>query len=108
MYGDDESRAATAAALASARVLRSEVGKQTGSSSRRRWSSSGRDPETARQLEDLLKQAAVADAAVHAQAVRATHAGDPDPYRKPVDDADGETDPDDDRSDDDGVGEPQA
>lgn len=110
VYGDDESRAATAAALASAKgVLRSEVGKQTGV----KFTPTlefipDAIPETARQLEDLLKQAAVADAAVHAQAVRATHAGDPDPYRKPVDDADGEADPADDRSDDDGVGEPQA
>jgi len=87
VYGDEDARMSTAAALASAKgVLRSEVGKQTGV----KFTPTlefipDAIPETARQLEDLLQQAAVADAAVHAQAVNATYAGDEDPYRKPVD-----------------------
>ncbi|MDO8307300.1 MAG: 30S ribosome-binding factor RbfA [Actinomycetota bacterium] len=84
VYGDDEARASTAAALASAKgVLRSEVGKQTGI----KFTPTlefipDAIPETARQLEDLLKQAAMADAEVHAQAAGASFAGDPDPYRR--------------------------
>ena len=94
VYGDEESRAATAAALESAKgVLRSEVGKQTGV----KFTPTlefipDAIPETAAHLEELLKQAAVADAAVHQQAAGASFAGDADPYRK-ADDVD---DPDDD------------
>ncbi len=86
VYGDEEARMSTAAALASAKgVLRSEVGKQTGI----KFTPTldfipDAIPETARALEDLLQQAAVADAAVHAQAANARYAGDEDPYRKPV------------------------
>jgi ribosome-binding factor A len=91
VYGDEESRAATAAALESAKgILRSEVGKQTGV----KFTPTlefilDAVPETAAHLEELLKQAAVADAAVHAQAEGATFAGDADPYRHPEDDIDG-------------------
>ena len=96
VYGDEESRAATAAALESAKgVLRSEVGKQTGV----KFTPTlefipDAIPETAAHLEELLKQAAEADAAVHQQAAQATYAGDPDPYRHPEDDviADDEVD----------------
>lgn len=90
VYGDEDSRMATAAALASAKgVLRSEVGRQTGV----KFTPTlefipDAIPETARQLEDLLQQAAVADAAVHAQAANASYAGDVDPYRKPPVDPD--------------------
>ena len=44
--------------------------------------------EDAAHLEDVLAKAREQDAAVAAQAVGATYAGDPDPYRKP--DADDE------------------
>jgi len=83
VYGDEESRAATATALESAKgVLRSEVGKQTGV----KFTPTlefipDAIPETAAHLEELLKRAAVADAAVHQQAAGATFAGDADPYR---------------------------
>jgi ribosome-binding factor A len=89
VYGDEESRASTAAALESAKgVLRSEVGKQTGV----KFTPTlefipDAIPETAAHLEELLRQAAVADAAVHEQAANATFAGDADPYRHPADDA---------------------
>ena len=90
VYGDDEERQSTAAALESAKgVIRSEVGKQTGI----KFTPSlaffpDAIPDTARQLEELLKQAAAADAAVHEQAASAAFAGDPDPYRHPDDDDD--------------------
>jgi ribosome-binding factor A len=85
VYGDDEARASTAAALESAKgVLRSEVGKQTAV----KFTPTlefipDAIPETAAHLEELLKVAAEADAAVHEQAARATFAGDADPYRHP-------------------------
>jgi ribosome-binding factor A len=88
VYGDEEARASTAAALESAKgVLRSEVGKQTGV----KFTPSleffpDAIPETAAHLEELLKAAAVADAAVHEQAATATYAGEPDPYRHPAED----------------------
>jgi len=94
VYGDEESRASTAAALESAKgVLRSEVGKQTGV----KFTPTlefipDAIPETAAHLEELLKQAAVADAAVHEQAAKATYAGEPDPYRRPDEDDDESTD----------------
>lgn len=92
VLGDEAERASTAAALASAKgILRSEVGAQTGV----RFTPSlafvvDAVPETARHIEDLLASAAAADAEVHAQAVGATYAGDPDPYRS--DDADEDDD----------------
>lgn len=85
VYGDDEARQSTAAALASAKgVLRSEVGKQTGV----KFTPTleffpDAVPDTARHVEELLQQAAAADAAVHAQAAGASYAGDADPYRHP-------------------------
>ncbi|MCX6434345.1 MAG: 30S ribosome-binding factor RbfA [Actinobacteria bacterium] len=88
VYGDDEARASTAAALESAKgVLRSEVGKQTGV----KFTPSleffpDAIPETAAHLEELLMVAAEADAAVHQQAAGATYAGEADPYRHADDD----------------------
>ena len=88
VYGDEEARTSTAAALESAKgVLRSEVGKQTGV----KFTPSleffpDAIPETAAHLEELLKVAAEADAAVHKQAAGATYAGEADPYRHPDDD----------------------
>ena len=83
VYGDDEARAATAAALASAKgVLRSEVGRQTGVKFTPTLAFfPDALPDTARHVEDLLRQAAEADAEVHARAHGATYAGEPDPYR---------------------------
>lgn len=84
VLGDAEEQAATAAALASASgVIRSEVGKQTGI----KFTPTlefipDAVPENARLVEELLAQAAAADAAVHEQAAKAQFAGDPDPYRQ--------------------------
>jgi len=91
VYGDAEEQAATAAALASATgVIRSEVGKQTGI----KFTPTiafipDAVPENARHVEELLAQAARADAAVREEAAKAQFAGDPDPYRH-GDDADDE------------------
>lgn len=88
VYGDDEERAATAAALESAKgVIRSEVGKQTGIKFTPTLAFfPDAIPETAKHVEDLLAQAAQADAAVHEQAASARYAGDADPYRHPAED----------------------
>lgn len=85
VYGDEAARAATAAALESAKgVLRTEVGRQTGV----RFTPTlafvaDAVPENAAHIEDLLRAAADADARVHAAAATATFAGDADPYRVP-------------------------
>jgi ribosome-binding factor A len=90
VFGDDEARAGTAAALESAKgMLRTEVGRQTGI----RLTPSlefvlDAVPETAAQLAAALQEAARRDAEVAALAARATHAGDADPYRRPEPDED--------------------
>ena len=100
VYGDEIERAATAAALESAKgVLRSEVGRQTGV----RFTPSlafvaDAIPDTARQLDDLLIKARQQDAEVRSVAVGKTYAGDADPYRKPDEDED-DDDLDDDAED---------
>jgi ribosome-binding factor A len=85
VYGSDEEKASTAAALESARgIVRSEIGRQTGV----RFTPTltfiaDAVPENAAAIDDLLHVAAMADAKVHAQAASATYAGEADPYRKP-------------------------
>ena len=95
VFGDENAKADTAAALESARgVLRSEVGRQTGV---RRTPSlefiADAVPENAAQIEDLLAKVAAADAEVLRSAAGATYAGEPDPYKAPRadDDEDDET-----------------
>ncbi len=90
VYGDDQARTETAAALESAKgIIRSEVGRQTGI----KFTPSlaffpDALPENAQHVAELLQKAAEADAQVHAQAANATYAGDADPYRAPrVDDS---------------------
>jgi ribosome-binding factor A len=89
VYGDAEQRAASAAALESAKgVLRSEVGRQTGV----RFTPTltftlDALPDNAKHIDDLLAVAAAADAHVAAARRGAQPAGEADPYRKPrVDD----------------------
>ena len=83
VFGSDQEKADTAAALESAKgVLRTEVGRQTGV----RHTPSltfvlDAVPDTARHIDDLLATAAASDAAVAAVAVGAEYAGDADPYR---------------------------
>jgi ribosome-binding factor A len=96
VYGDTEEQEGSAVALASATgVIRSEVGKQTGI----KFTPSiefipDAVPENARHVEELLAQAAQADAQVHEQAVGATYAGDADPYRHPREDESSSNDAD--------------
>src|SRR3954466_1679160 len=85
VYGGDEERTATAAALESAKgVLRAQVGKQTGV---RHTPSlafiADVVPENAGRIEELLAKAREEDAKVHEQAESARPAGDADPYRVP-------------------------
>lgn len=89
VLGDDEDRAASAAALESAKgLIRSEVGRQLGM----RHSPTVEFildalPESAAHIEELLERARRADAEVAAAAAKASYAGDADPYKRPDDDA---------------------
>ncbi|MEU1630879.1 30S ribosome-binding factor RbfA [Streptomyces sp. NPDC020096] len=88
VFGDEEERTASAAALESAKgVLRSEVGRQTGV----RFTPTltfvlDAVPDTARTIDDLLAKARAADAQVRETAAGKGYAGDADPYRKPAED----------------------
>jgi len=83
VLGDEAEQAATAVALESAKgVLRSAVGRQTGIKHTPSLEFIvDALPDTARHIDDLLRQAAAADAEVHARATGATYAGEADPYR---------------------------
>jgi ribosome-binding factor A len=99
VYGSDSERAETAVALASAAgVIRSEVGRQTGL---KHTPSIAFQPDTvpdaARNIEELVARARVADAAVAAVREGAEPAGDPDPYRvraEPDEEPDGDLEAD--------------
>lgn len=85
VYGSDEERQDSAAALKSATgMLRSEVGKNLTS----RLTPSlefiaDAIPENAKHIEDLLKEATQRDLEVEALKKTARYAGDADPYVKP-------------------------
>ena len=106
VYGTDEERADTAAALKSATgMLRSEVGKNITA----RLTPSlefilDGVPENAAAIDALLEEARRRDADVHTQAQAAVYAGDEDPYVKPRVIADDDDEDEDDEDDDeDGV-----
>jgi ribosome-binding factor A len=106
VYGDEQVRTESAAALESARgVLRAEVGRQTGV---RHTPSltfvADTVPETVARIDDLIVEARTADAGLAKVREGAQYAGDPDPYRT-SDASDEESDEDDD-TDDDPEGEP--
>ncbi|GAA0373465.1 30S ribosome-binding factor RbfA [Streptomyces olivoreticuli] len=88
VYGDDEERAASAAALESAKgILRSTVGRETGV----RFTPTltfvaDALPDNARTIDDLLAKAKAKDAEVREVSSGKTYAGDADPYRKPGED----------------------
>ncbi|HET7724261.1 MAG TPA: 30S ribosome-binding factor RbfA [Propionibacteriaceae bacterium] len=90
VLGTDEERADTAAALEAARgQIRTAVSRRLGL----RFAPTitfvaDAMPETSAHMEELLAQARAVDEKVAAQAVGATYAGEPDPYRKPADDDD--------------------
>jgi ribosome-binding factor A len=107
VFGSDEEKQGTALALESAKgVLRSEVGKRTGIRLTPTLTFTLDEvPETATQIQDLLKVAAEQDARVAALAAGAQPAGEADPYKKPVavDDEWDEDDETDDETEDDDV-----
>jgi ribosome-binding factor A len=84
VLGTEEERISTAAALASSKgMLRTEVGKGTGV----KFTPTlefilDAIPENAAHVEQLLRDAAEADARVHAQAKDAKYAGEVNPYRE--------------------------
>jgi ribosome-binding factor A len=86
VFGSDEEKAGTKAALESAKgVLRSEVGKRTGIRLTPTLTFTADEvPETAQQITDLLSKAAEQDARVASIAVGAQPAGEADPYKKPA------------------------
>ncbi len=90
VLGDEDERAASGAALASAKgLIRSEIGRQLGM----RHTPSVEFvldalPESASHIEDLLARARASDQAVAESATNATYAGDADPYKHPDDDMD--------------------
>ncbi|WP_019137512.1 30S ribosome-binding factor RbfA [Cellulomonas massiliensis] len=90
VYGDDEARTGSAAALESAKgLIRSEVGKQTGIRLTPTLAFHlDAVPETAAHLEQALAEAARRDAEVAALAAQASYAGEADPYRHPDDEQD--------------------
>ena len=87
VYGDDADREGSAAALESARgVLRSLVGRLTGVKNTPTLTFiHDQLPEGAKHLDDLLAAARADDARIAAAREAAKPAGDPDPYRVPVD-----------------------
>ncbi len=91
VLGDPTEQEDSAAALESAKgMLRTEVGRQTGIKHTPSLAFvADAIPETARHLDDLLRQAQADDQRVHQQAVAATYAGDADPYRHDEDDEQG-------------------
>jgi ribosome-binding factor A len=96
VYGSDEELAGTAAALASAAgVIRSEVGRQTGIKHTPSIAFElDKVPDTAKNIEDLVARARLADAEVAAARAGAVPAGDPDPYRTPGESAGDDEDDD--------------
>ena len=90
VYGSDEERDGTAAALKSATgLIRSEVGKQTGV----RLTPTlefhlDSVPDTAANLDAALFEARKRDAELEALRADARYAGDEDPYKKPREDDD--------------------
>lgn len=95
VLGDDADRAASAAALESAKgVLRSEVGHALGVRHTPTLAFvADVVPDTARHIEALLDVAAAHDAAVLAASAGASYAGEADPYRVPRDADEDDADP---------------
>jgi len=101
VYGSDEERADTAAALKSATgMLRSEVGKNiTARLTPSLEFIADAIPENAALIDDLLREARERDSQVGALAQGAQYAGDEDPYVKPREFEDDDDDEDDDDED---------
>ena len=93
VWGDENVRADTAAALESAKgVIRSAVGRATGLKHTPSVSFVlDAIPENARHIEDVLARAHAADEQVHHLAEQAKPAGEADPYRHHDADLEGES-----------------
>lgn len=87
VFGDEEERAGSAAALRSATgMLRKEVGRQTGVRLTPTLEFiADALPENAKSIEDLLVEARHRDAELARSKEGATYAGEEDPYRTPGD-----------------------
>jgi ribosome-binding factor A len=87
VFGDDNERADSAAALEAARgQIRTEVGRQTGVKFTPTVTFVLDElPQSAKHIDELLAVARQADAQVERVRAHAVPAGDPDPYRKPRD-----------------------
>ncbi|WP_186356233.1 30S ribosome-binding factor RbfA [Streptomonospora sp. PA3] len=85
VFGSDEEKAGTAAALESAKgIIRTEVGRQTGLRHTPSLTFKSDDVQrNAEHIESLLAQARMSDAEVARAASGATPAGEPDPYKAP-------------------------
>lgn len=85
VLGEEEDRAATAAALESAKgLVRKEVGRGVGTRITPTLEFiADAIPENAAHIEELLREAAERDAAVAQSAAGAQYAGEADPYRHP-------------------------
>jgi ribosome-binding factor A len=109
VFGTDEEREGTAAALVSATgMLRREVGRQTGV----RLTPTlefipDAIPENARVIEDLLSEARGRDAELEKAKIGASYAGEADPYRKPREEDEDDLDEDDLDGDEDGEDAPR-
>ena len=103
VYGTDDERADSAAALKSATgMLRSEVGKNiTARLTPSLEFIADAIPENAQHIRDLLAEAQSRDSEVSALAAGAEYAGDADPYVKPREYEDDEDDEDDGDAEDD-------
>lgn len=88
VFGTDEEKAGTAAALESAKgVIRTEVGRQTGLRHTPSLTFEADEVQAnAQHIEDLLAQARASDAEVARSAAGASPAGDADPYKNPRED----------------------
>ena len=95
VLGTDQERQDSAAALAAATgMLRSEVGKQLGIRLTPTLEFIPDElPETAEHLTSLLREARERDEATQRQAATAQHAGDADPYQKPLSEPESDADP---------------
>ncbi len=111
VFGDDESRSATQAALVSATgMLRGEINKRIGlrQAPSLTFILDG-VPENAAVVDDLLRKARESDEEIARASVGATYAGEADPYGpklvegEPADDAGGDGIDDDDQPADDGA-----
>ncbi|KIH98287.1 ribosome-binding factor A [Streptomonospora alba] len=85
VFGSDDEKAGTAAALESAKgIIRTEVGRQTGLRHTPSLTFKSDDVQrNAAHIESLLDQARRSDAEVARAATDAAPAGEPDPYKTP-------------------------